>query len=72
VRYLLTVKDDIGDRLAQTVGPLLTERVGSDTRLTVEVADQAELLGLMERLTDFGIELIAINPAVPAAPERGT
>jgi hypothetical protein len=27
------------------------------------VADQAELLGLMDRLTDFGIELIAITPA---------
>jgi hypothetical protein len=74
VRYLLTVKDDIGERLAQTIGPVATERVGSDTQMTVEVADQAELLGLMDRLTDFGIELIAITPAapLPAASEFGS
>ena len=69
MRYLLTLKDVVSERLAQTVGPVAIERTGDETLLTVEVADQAELLGLMGRLTDFGIELIAITPA---APERGT
>jgi hypothetical protein len=35
VRYLLTVKDDISERLAQTVAPVATERVKGETRLTV-------------------------------------
>ena len=65
MRYLLTVRDEVSERLAATVAPLATERVEGETRLTVDVADQAELLGLMDRLTDFGIELIAITPAPP-------
>jgi hypothetical protein len=49
VRYLLTVRDEVSERLAATVAPLATERVESETRLTVHVADQAEPLGLVDR-----------------------
>jgi len=47
VRYLITVRDEVSERLAATVAPLATDRVERETHLTVDVADQAELLRLV-------------------------
>ncbi len=41
------------------------------TVLTGEVRDQAHLYGLLDRLRDFGIELVAVEPADPADADVG-
>jgi hypothetical protein len=38
----------------------------AETTLRAELADQSQLYGLLNRLRDFGIELISVN-AVPEA-----
>ena len=43
-------------------GVTLLPRSGS-TLLTAQVADPAQLYGLLNRLRDFGIELISVNEA---------
>jgi len=35
----------------------------NQTVLVGEVRDQAQLYGLLDRLRDFGIELVAVEPA---------
>ena len=47
-------------------GVSLVSRTGS-TVLTAQIADSAQLYGLLNRLRDFGIELISVNEA-DAAP----
>jgi hypothetical protein len=46
-------------------GVTLVPRNG-ETTLRAELADQSQLYGLLNRLRDFGIELISVN-AVPEA-----
>ena len=43
-------------------GVTVLPRAGS-TLLTAQVADPAQLYGLLNRLRDFGIELISVNEA---------
>jgi hypothetical protein len=43
-------------------GVTLVPRTGS-TMLRAQVADAAQLYGLLNRLRDFGIELISVNEA---------
>ena len=42
-------------------GVTLVPRSG-ETTLRAELADQSQLYGLLNRLRDFGIELVSVNP----------
>jgi hypothetical protein len=42
----------------------------SQTVLVGDIRDQAHLYGLLDRLRDFGLELIAVQPADPADAAR--
>ena len=60
-RYEVVVKDRLSDRFAAAFdGFELVARPG-ETVITGEFADQAQLHGLIERLRDFGIELVSVN-----------
>ena len=50
-------------------GVTLVPRSG-ETTLRTELADQSQLYGLLNRLRDFGIELISVN-AVPEGLDAG-
>jgi hypothetical protein len=50
-------------------GVTLVPRAGKTT-LRAEFADQSQLYGLLNRLRDFGIELISVN-AVPEGLDAG-
>ena len=48
------------------VGPLeamSVELAGAESVLTGEVADQAQLRGVLSSLHDLGIEIVSVNPA---------
>ncbi len=61
MRYQFTVGGQLGAHLARSLGALDVEPVDHDTRLTFDVRDQAALLGLIDRVGDRGLSLLAIE-----------
>jgi hypothetical protein len=60
-RYEIVVKDRLSDRFGQAFpGVEVTAQPGR-TVLTGEFRDQSQLHGLLDRLQDFGIELVSVN-----------
>jgi hypothetical protein len=62
-RYEIVVKGQLSERFLSTFDGLALSAQGSETRLSGEVADQAQLYGMLLRLRDLGIELISVNRA---------
>jgi hypothetical protein len=62
MRYSFTIKGALSDRLGSALGAVETERSGFDTTLSLDVRDQAAMLGIIEKISDFGLELIAMEP----------
>lgn len=77
-RIHIKLRDQLGDRLATFFeGVTLVHRVDG-TELVGEIADQAQLHGLLSRIRDLGLELdsvttdertVAEDPPDPLAPE---
>jgi hypothetical protein len=62
-RYEIVVKGKLSERFLATFDGLhLCARAG-ETRLSGELADQAQLYGVLLRLRDLGIELVSVNRA---------
>jgi hypothetical protein len=60
-RYEIVVKDRLSARFSEAFpGVELKARPGQ-TVLRGEFTDQSELHGLLDRLQDFGIELVSVN-----------
>ena len=49
-------------------GLTITHETGGDTTLEGELVDQAALHGVLVKVRDLGLRLLAVNPA--AAPDR--
>jgi hypothetical protein len=60
--YELVLRGEIGDRFAMFFEDMRLERVEGQTHLTGEVRDQAQLLGVIERIQELGLELVSVNP----------
>jgi hypothetical protein len=60
--YELVVRGEIGDRFGPAFPGMRLERIPGRTVFTGPVRDQAQLLGLIERIGELGIELVSINP----------
>lgn len=61
-RYQLVLRGEIGDRFALLFEGMELERAGGLTVLRGEVRDQAHLYGLIERISELGMELVSVNP----------
>ena len=61
MRYRFTIGGLLGDRLTRSLGGRDLEHLDHETRLTFELRDQAELLGLIDRLGNLGLDLVAIE-----------
>jgi hypothetical protein len=60
-RYRLVVAGELSDDVSSSFrGPTLT-RVAGNTELTGRVRDQAELLGLLQRVGDLGLTLLSAD-----------
>jgi hypothetical protein len=60
-RYEIIVKDRLSDRFGHALPDIEIESRSGQTVLTGEFVDQAQLHGLLDRLQDFGIELVSVN-----------
>jgi hypothetical protein len=60
MRYDLTVAGALSERLSRAFEPTDVHSDGVTTTLTVEVRDQAALVGLVDRVGDLGLELVGM------------
>ena len=60
--YELVLRGEIGDRFGMLFEDMRLERADGTTVLTGDVRDQAQLLGVIERIQELGLELISVNP----------
>jgi hypothetical protein len=60
-RYEIVVKDRLSSRFDAALPGVELEAGQGRTVLRGEFADQAQLHGLLDRLRDFGIELVSVN-----------
>lgn len=65
-RYRITLRGRLSERFATTFDGMALEPGPDQTVLVGDVRDQAHLFGLLDRLRDFGLELVAVEPAGPA------
>ena len=65
-RYRIVLRGCLSERFATTFDGMALELAPDQTVLVGDVRDQAHLYGLLDRLRDFGLELVAVEPAGPA------
>ena len=66
-RYTVTVQGRLGERFNSAFPGVSVEPSRGQTRLVTEPFDQGQLHGLLNRVRDFGFDLIAVE-AIP--PDR--
>ena len=66
MRYRIVLRGCLSEWFASAFDGMALEPGPDQTVLVGDVRDQAHLFGLLDRLRDFGLELIAVQPAGPA------
>ena len=69
--YRITVRGRLTERLASAFEGMTLEAGGGETGLVGEIADQAQLFGLLDRVRNFGLELVRVEPVVRTSPGGG-
>jgi hypothetical protein len=62
-RYRIVLRGRLSERFASAFEGMTLEHGPNQTVLVGDVRDQAQLYGLLGRLQDFGIELLAVESA---------
>ena len=62
-RYRIVLRGRLADRFESAFDGMVLEPGPDQTVLVGEIRDQAHLYGLLDRLRDFGIDLVAVEPA---------
>jgi hypothetical protein len=70
-RYRIVLRGRLSERFATAFDGMALEAGPSQTVLVGEVRDQAHLYGLLDRLRDFGIELVAVEPESIGTADTG-
>lgn len=68
--YRLVVRGEFGDRFAPHFVGMQIESLEGTTVLTGRVIDQAQLLGLIDRISELGMELVSVEPVDEAHDVR--
>jgi hypothetical protein len=61
-RYRIVLRGRLGERFESAFDGMVLEQGRGQTVLVGEIRDQAHLYGLLDRLRDFGIDLVAVEP----------
>ena len=69
-RYEIVVRGRLSSRYESAFDGVTLVPSDGQTTLCAELADQSQLNGLLNRLRDFGIDLVSVN-AVSDAPRDG-
>jgi hypothetical protein len=72
MRYHLTVAGTMSERLVRQFDPREVQLDASTTTLLVDVRDQAALIGLVDRVGDLGLELVAMTRAQDAPDDASS
>jgi hypothetical protein len=62
-RYRIVMRGRLSERFESAFEEMALEPGPNQTVLVGDVRDQAHLYGLLDRLREFGIELLAVEPA---------
>ena len=62
-RYRIVLRGRLSERFESAFDGMTLEHGPNRTVLVGDVRDQAQLYGLLDRLQEFGIELLAVEPA---------
>jgi hypothetical protein len=62
-KYRIVLRGRLSESFESAFEGMALEHSPNQTVLVGEVRDQAQLYGLLDRLRDFGIELVAVQPA---------
>jgi len=65
-RYEIVVRGRLSSRYESAFDGVTLVPDNGQTTLRADLADQSQLYGLLNRLRDFGIELVSVN-AIPKA-----
>jgi hypothetical protein len=69
-RYDIVVRGRLSSRYESAFDGVTLEPGLGETTLHADLADQSQLYGLLNRLHDFGIELISVNAVLRASDAR--
>lgn len=72
-RYRIVLRGRLSEHFASAFEGMALEHGTNQTVLVGNIRDQAQLYGMLGRLQDFGIELLAVEPAdiSDGGPEPG-
>jgi hypothetical protein len=59
--YRIVLRGELSDRFAAAFDGMTTEPGCGETALVGRVRDQAHLYGILERVRDFGLELLRVE-----------
>jgi hypothetical protein len=69
-RYEIVIRGRLSNRFEGAFDDVTLVAHDGQTTLRAELVDQSQLYGLLNRLRDFGIELISVNRVREAADAR--
>jgi hypothetical protein len=65
------VEGELGDRFESAFAGMTLTRADGTTTLTGDLRDQAELQGVLQRVSDLGLTLLEAR-AIPEIPREGS
>ena len=69
-RYRIVLRGRLSESFETAFEGMALKPGPNQTVLVGEIRDQAQLYGLLDRLRDFGIELVAVEPTDAADADR--
>lgn len=72
IEYELVVRGELSDCFGVAFPEMTLQREAGYTHITGVIVDQAHLHGILERLCDFGIELVSLNEVGEHPPPAGS
>lgn len=66
--YRICIRGRVTERLRSALEGMRLEAGTAETVFTGEIRDQSQLCGLLDRVRDFGLELVSVQPQPPDDP----